>query len=140
MEQSSERKADIEHLTALESMVSVETISLNISQSVIVTTEDKVRITLEAYVKSTGKKTEWVAPFSLIIAIFATLATANFHDFILDAPTWKAMFIMSGIGSVAWLVKSLFALKNTISIDDLINELKTGNTNGNLDVDKEEVK
>lgn len=118
------------HIRALESMVSVDRISLNISQSVVVTTEDKMRLSLESYIKSLSRKTEWVAPFSLLVAIFATLATANFHDFLLEAATWKAMFVMAGLGALAWLIKSLLALRNTITIEELIDELKTGNSNG----------
>ena len=119
------------HITALESMVSVDRISLNISQSVIVTTEDKMRLSLESYIKSLSRKTEWVAPLSLLVAIFATLATANFHDFLLEAATWKAMFVMTGLGAFTWLIRSLLALRDTIPIEELIDELKTGNSNGN---------
>ena len=124
------KEPESKHITALESMVSVDRISLNISQSVIVTTEDKMRLSLESYIKSLSRKTEWVAPLSLLVAIFATLATANFHDFLFEAATWKAMFVMTGLGSLAWLIKSLLALRNTITIEELIDELKTGNSNG----------
>ena len=140
MENNSEKKADIKHLTAVESMVSVERVSLNISQSVIVTTEDKVRLSIESYIKKQNRRTEWIAPFSLLVAIFAALATANFHDFLLDAATWKAMFLITSIGSLVWLIKSLYFLKDPVTIDDLIEDIKTGNTYGSLDEQEEDAK
>jgi hypothetical protein len=140
MEKNSEKKPDIKHLTAVESMVSVERVSLNITQSVIVTTEDKVRLSLESYVKKQSRRTEWIAPFSILVAILAALATANFHDFLLDAATWKAMFLISGIGSLVWLIKALYSLKNPVSIDDLIEDMRSGNTHGNLNKQEEDAK
>jgi hypothetical protein len=67
-----------QHITAVENMVTVERVSLNISQSVIVTTEDKVRLSLESYIKKQNRRSEYIAPFSLLIAIIATLTTADF--------------------------------------------------------------
>ena len=140
MGNDSEERKETKHLTAVESMVSVERVSLNISQSVIVTTEDKMRLSLDSYIKKQSRKTDWIAPFSLLVAILATFATASFHDFIFDAATWKAMFLMTGIGSLVWLIKSLYFLKNPLTIDDLIEDIRTGNTYGSLDDHEEDAK
>ena len=117
-----------QHITAVENMVTVERVSLNISQSVIVTTEDKVRLSLESYIKKQNRRSEYIAPLSLLIAIIATLATADFHDFLLDSATWKAMFVITGIIALGWLFRSILFLRDQVSIDDLIDDLKRGNS------------
>lgn len=113
--------------TLVEQLVSVERVSFNINQSVIVTTEDKIRLTLDSYLKNTKKKSEWVAPLSLLIAIITTLVTTTFNDFLLSDATWKAIFIIAGIGSAGWLFQTLLALRDKATIEDLIDEIKTGN-------------
>jgi len=122
-----------QHISAVENMVSVDRISLNMSQSVIVTTEDKIRLCLELYLKNINKRRDFIAPLSLLIAIVATLVTANFQDFFLDAATWKAMFVITGLVSIVWLIRSIMSLKDKTSIDDLIENIKSGNTYINTD-------
>jgi uncharacterized membrane protein YciS (DUF1049 family) len=122
-----------QHITAVENMVTVERVSLNISQSVIVTTEDKVRLSLESYIKKQNRRLEYIAPFSLLIAIIATLTTADFHDFLLDSATWKAMLVITGIIALGWFFRSILFLRDQVSIDDLIDDLKRGNSVTNDD-------
>lgn len=132
MDNNSEVNTD-QHVAAVQNMVTVERVSLNISQSVIVTTEDKARLSLESFIKKQNRRSEYIAPLSVLIAIVATLATADFHDFILEAATWKAMFVITGIIALGWLFRSVLFLRNEVSIDDLIDDLKRGNSIVNSD-------
>lgn len=118
-----------DNITSVEQLVSVERVSLNVKQSVIVTTEDKIRLSLDSYLRSSQRHTDWVAPLSLLITIIATLVTATFNDLGLSSATWKAIFVIAGIGSAIWLIKALLALRNMTTIEELIDEIKTGNRN-----------
>ncbi|ABA56698.1 hypothetical protein Noc_0165 [Nitrosococcus oceani ATCC 19707] len=115
--------------TLVEQLVSVERISFNVTQSVIVTTEDKIRLSLSSYLQNAKRRSDWIAPASLLIAILATLVTATFNDFILSGATWKAVFIIVGLGAAIWLIRALLFLRDKSTIEELIEEIKTGNRN-----------
>ena len=124
---SDTEKNDSNRQTSVEQLVSVERVSFNVAQSVIVTTEDKVRLSLESYQRNVKRGTDWIAPLSVLTALIATLSTATFNNFILDSSTWKAVFIIAAIGSAIWLIKALLSLRDKVSLDELIEEIKTGN-------------
>lgn len=115
----------VTHQKLAELLVSVERITFNVSQSVIVTTEDKIRLAVESYNKRAKNKTEWIAPFSLLLSVTATMVTADFKDFILSEDTWRAIFILVGVASTLWLANTLRVLRHSPSINDLINDLKS---------------
>ena len=108
----------------VEQLVSVDRIAFNVSQTVVVTTEDKIRLALDSYLKDAKRRTEWIAPLGLLVAVLAALITATFNDFILSAATWRAIFVLVGIGSFIWLVWGLLAIRKNATIDELIDELK----------------
>lgn len=116
----------------IQQLVSVERVSLNLSQSVIVTTEDKLRLRLHAYISLTEKTKEWIAPCSLLISLLLALISADFKDFLLPSATWKAIFIISAILSLLWLLLSLRKAFNSRSIDTLIEEIKSDIGSGDI--------
>ena len=122
----SKRKNEQTEEKLVERLVSVDRVSFNISQAVIVTTEDKLQLALNNYHKNISNSKEWITPLSLLIAIITTLVTAEFNSLILSSETWKAIFIISGIASTFWLIWTLWLLRKQTSIDRLIKEIKTG--------------
>ncbi|MCI5166112.1 MAG: hypothetical protein D3903_08440 [Candidatus Electrothrix sp. GM3_4] len=129
MSNDNSKDSNKQNLIEIEQLVSVDRVSLNVSQSVIVTTEDKLRLSLGSYLKNVKLQSEWIAPLSLLIAILATLVTSTFNDFILSKDTWKGIFIIAGTGATIWLIYALLLLRNKSSVEDLIKEIKTGNQN-----------
>lgn len=98
----------------------------NLTQEVIVTTEDKIRICLINYLnKLTGKK-EWIAPFGILITIIIALLTTNFKKFYFNADTWTAVFIIAGALCLIWLFACIKAIFVSVDMDEVINELKKG--------------
>ena len=93
---SKDESDNVDKRTLVEQLVSVERVSFNVAQSVIVTTEDKIRLSLGSYLQKTERRSDWIAPASLLIAILATLVTTTFNDFIFSGATWKAVFIIVG--------------------------------------------
>jgi hypothetical protein len=54
----------------------------NVASDIIVTTEDKVKLCLMAYMSHIEKRKEWITPFSLFIAIITTLIITSFNSVI----------------------------------------------------------
>ena len=124
----------------IQQLVSVERVSLNLSQSVIVTTEDKLRLRLQAHLSAAEKTKDWIAPFFLLVSLSLALLSADFKDLLFSASTWKAFFIIAAILSAVWLAFTLRQAFHSRSLDSLIEEIKSetrgingteGGTSGN---------
>lgn len=105
-------------------LVSVESVTFNLSQAVVVTTEDKLKLCLQRHLSEVEKSRDWVAPFSLLISLILALITTEFKDFVLPKATWSAVFIISAILSGLWF---LFVVKNAFTrrtVESLISEIK----------------
>jgi hypothetical protein len=96
----------------------------DLHQDVIITTEDKLKLTLTNYSAKIGRKKDWIAPFGIAITTLTILLTSTFKDFLIQSNTWQAIFIIIFIGSLIWLIISLRYAFKEISIDDIIIELK----------------
>jgi len=107
--------------------ISIDQIHVNVTQAVIVTTEDKVELCLNRHMKQLESRQAWVAPFGILLALGTTLLTSSFKDFILPAQAWHALFILAGIGSLVWLVASVLRARGAVGVSDVINDLKLGN-------------
>jgi hypothetical protein len=102
----------------------VSEVHLNVSQNVIVTTEDKLRLHLSDTAKVMGRKNAWIAPLGIVISIVLTLVTADFKDYGLKAPTWEAIFIIGAVLASVWLVYALWQRSKLETVDDLIEKIK----------------
>ena len=112
----------------IQQLVSVERVSLNLSQSVIVTTEDKLRLKLQAHLSNTEKTKDWIAPFSLLLSLSLALLSADFKDLVFPAATWRAFFIFAAIISGLWLASTLRQAFRSRTVDSLIDEIKSENS------------
>jgi hypothetical protein len=99
-------------------------VHINLSQNAIVTTEDKVRLCLYNYLSRMERRNAWVAPAGIFITLVVTLISTKFQDVILDAPTWRALFILSGIVAALWLIRTLVQANRAPSMDDVIRDMK----------------
>lgn len=96
----------------------------DLKQGVIVTTEDKLNLTLSKYYSKIGRKKDWIAPFGISITILTVLITASFNEVIFSGDTWQAVFLIIFIASIVWLGMTLkYAFKES-KIEDVIAELK----------------
>uniref|UniRef100_UPI0040570D3C hypothetical protein n=1 Tax=Candidatus Electronema sp. TaxID=2698783 RepID=UPI0040570D3C len=123
---SDNKSKDSDKQPLFEQLDLVDRVCLNVKQSVIVTTEDKIRLSLGNYLQNEKRRAEWITPFSLLVAIITTLVTSTFNKFILSGATWQAVFIITGVLAVIWLARALLFLRNNSSIECLIEEIKTG--------------
>lgn len=107
-------------------LVKVSEVHLNVSQEVVITTEDKIRICLSEHLKRMGKKNSWIAPLGICTTIIITLVTSTFKDVVLGAPTWQAIFIITGIISLVWFFKTCDESSKSVTVEDIVSELKKG--------------
>ena len=109
---------------SIEGLVNISEVHFNVSQEVIVTTEDKIRLSLSEHLKKMEKKRGWVTPLGMLISFTLILITASFKDTGLDAATWKAIFIIADAVAFGWLIYSLKEALASVKIEDIIEELK----------------
>jgi len=105
-------------------LVTVQSVSMNTSQEVIVTTVDKARICLMEYLSNVEKRNSWVAPLGILITLVITLSTTTTRDFLVKADVWQAVFIIGVIITALWLGLTLYRLPKAKKIDDILNKLK----------------
>ena len=110
----------------IEQLVEIDQLYLNVSQQVIVTTADKVKLCLNRHVKRAEKKKEWITPFSLLLTIIGVLVTSTFKDIFLSADTWKAIFFLIGVASFVWLLITIKYAFREFDINYILNEIKLG--------------
>lgn len=102
----------------------------NIGQEFIVTTTDKIKLSLLEHRDVLKAKIDWIAPTGILITLIATLVATNFTKFLgLSPEVWKALFIACAILDSVWLLYSIFRLKKFLhkgSVESFIEDLKIG--------------
>lgn len=83
----------------------------NISRTIIMITEDRLKLNAIEYENSIAAKKKIVTSFSFCISILLTLVTSDFHDFLgIDASVISALFIFFLISSVVCLSYNVFCI------------------------------
>ena len=96
----------------------------NTEQEIIVITSDRLQLVLQKHLKNLERRKEWIAPLGLLLAIVTTFCTTTFRDTIFSADTWEAIFVMAGVASFVWLVKSGWASLRAPDIGEVMNKIK----------------
>ncbi|MBM4137097.1 MAG: hypothetical protein FJ241_09760 [Nitrospira sp.] len=109
-------------------LVTFEHIHVNVSQTLVITTEDKIHLWLSKFSTKLERRREWIAPFGLVISITLALSTSSFNNFIFPSDTWLAIFVLLDVASVIWLFNALKHSRKIPSIKEAIEELKTFST------------
>jgi len=108
-------------------------VHLNLGQETIIITEDKVRLCLMMHLKSMEARNTWVAPAGILATIVASFLSSSFRDFVLDASTWRALFIVAALLSLGWLAASLRRAWRAPTIEDVVAKMKhAGDQNSGL--------
>jgi hypothetical protein len=99
-------------------------VHFNLEQEFIFTTDDKIRICLTDHLSRMEKRTSWIAPLGVLLAILVVFPTTTFKSFIVSAETWEAIFIISAILSFVWFIKNLWQARVSTSMDKVIDDIK----------------
>jgi hypothetical protein len=108
-------------------LVNVTKIHQNLSQEVIMITEDKAQLILSKHLKNMEMRRDWVAPLGILIAIVTAFSTSTFKDAGLDASTWRAIFVIVGALSSLWLFKSAMRSRKAPKVEDVVDQMKKSN-------------
>jgi hypothetical protein len=112
----------------LEDMTPEYKVHKNLTQDVILTTQDKLRLALIEHRDVLAGKREWISAGSLALSLLSTLLLTTFEDKLgLSSSTWQAMYALFFVFALIWLTKSLLSLyknRKKREIDYLINEIK----------------
>ncbi|MGW3916239.1 hypothetical protein ACWEBX_32690 [Streptomyces sp. NPDC005070] len=106
--------------------VSVPTthVYMNTQQEVIIVTKDKASLCLHDALGNMRKKDAWVAPFGVLVSIGFSLLTSDFKKVLgVSADAWKAVFIISGVISLFFLIKALWGMRKSVSVEDVVRRL-----------------
>jgi hypothetical protein len=103
------------------------TIHMNLGQEMVITTVDKLRLCLMENRDCLADKKEWVTPLGVFLVLVTTIVAADFHDFVLKAPVWSALYVLGSAASLVWLVRAgwkAWRNRDLGSIDTLIDRIK----------------
>ena len=96
----------------------------DLSQEVVKITVDKLSLILHKHSASIGQRKGWIAPLGIFLTILVVLLTSTFNKVIWSGDTWTAIFVIGGILTFIWLIRSLWRSYKSESIDNLIEKIK----------------
>lgn len=103
----------------------VKFVHSNLDQEIIQITEDKLRLVLNEHVSHVEQRKSWIAPLGILIAIITAFATSNFKDaFLIKSATWEAIFIITGIISLSYLIICIVTAVKCPSVQDIVDKIK----------------
>ncbi len=81
------------------------TVHTNVTQEVVVTTVDKMRLCLMRHSDQLRARGGWGIPLGVVLALIPTLVAADFRDSLgIKKEYWWALFLVATIAASAWLV------------------------------------
>jgi hypothetical protein len=101
------------------------TVHVNVSQEMIVLTEDKLRLNLNSFLYREKKRREWYTPAAMLVTEIAATVTSNFHRSIgVSGDQWQAVFQVLIVLTLIWLASALTKVRRGPPVDSLIDSLK----------------
>ncbi|HEY2346046.1 MAG TPA: hypothetical protein VGH80_09190 [Xanthomonadaceae bacterium] len=105
--------------------VGVDEIHENTSTQIITITADKLKIILMEYLQKVEKAKAWQTPLGILLTVVLVFCSTDFKDALnIAAASWKAIFFIVGVMSFFWLAFSLWQIKSSVSIEDILNTIK----------------
>jgi hypothetical protein len=103
----------------------------NLTQDVLVITEDKMKLTLLEYKNILSASAEWFSASTTVLSFLAALLLTNFKDVgPLTAETWQAIYFMFFVISLARFINVLYKMyrnRKKANVDYVIRKLKQSN-------------
>jgi len=100
----------------------------NLTQDVVLTTEDKLRLALIQHRETLNSRAEWLGAGTLALSFLSTLLLTTFKDVgPLSASTWQAVYLIFFVLALARLVNILVKMyvnRKKATIDYVIRRIK----------------
>jgi hypothetical protein len=104
----------------------IRRVDTNVTQEIIVTTADKVRLCLIQSIDKMERRKAWIAPAGILVTLIVVFPTASFHEFIgLSKDYWQAVFSVAIVASLGWLVRCLIQIRASVTIEEIVETLRT---------------
>ncbi len=95
--------------------------------SIIIVTEDRLRVRLMEHLAGLASKGGWIAPAGVLVTVVGTLATSTFNKDVLGlaGPVWNAVYVIAGLLAFIWLLIATFkAVRRNLTLDGFIDRCK----------------
>ena len=100
----------------------------NLSQDVVLTTTDRLKLALLEHQKALYARSGWIAPVSVFLSLLAAIVAADFKDALgISKDQWRSGFLLALVLCGFWLAHSLIqVLRNWTKgdIDKLVEKIK----------------
>ena len=104
----------------------IQRVDPDITQQIIVTTADKAKLCLIQALDRMERRKAWIAPVGILTTLIAVFLTSTFQDFLgLSKDYWKAFFSLAAVASGIWLLRCLFRIRSSLTIDEIVDRLRT---------------
>lgn len=104
----------------------IQRVDTNVRQQIIITTADKARLCLMQALARIEQRKSWIAPAGILATLAAVFPTTTFNDFLgLPKDYWRAVFTITFVLTVIWLVRALLKIRASLSIDEIVDQLRT---------------
>jgi putative addiction module CopG family antidote len=101
------------------------TVHVNVGQKMIVMTEDKMRLGLDALIGTAKNRQNWHAPAGMLTTAIAAIGSAKFHDATgLSGDQWRTLFYVIMFLTLIWLVTAFAKGKPRFTVDSFVESLK----------------
>ena len=131
MPKSSNRKGAVIELEQ-EDLKSDVIIHKNLTQDVLLTTEDKMKLTLIEYREILASRSEWVGAGTLAFSFLSTLLLSSFKTVVpISGTTLQAVYIIFFLAATARFIQVLVKLymnRKKASINYVIRKIKQSNS------------
>ncbi len=100
----------------------------NLTQDVLVTTEDKMKLTLIEYREILASRAEWLGAGTLVLSFLSSLLLTTFKDIgPLKATTWQAIYFIFFVLSLVRFINVLYKMymnRKRATINYVIRKIK----------------
>ncbi|GEM_PF-3931108 len=98
----------------------------SLGEIIIVSTEDKISLSLIRHLRRIGEKRSWITPLSLLLTIVITFLTTEFKTWIFVKETWQAVFLIAGGIFFLWFIWVVPRAFKSVTENDVLDEIKRG--------------
>lgn len=89
----------------------------NLATEILSITIDKVRLRTRDFIDQREARNSWQTPAGILVSLVASLVASDFKDLLFPAATWLALFSLSALACLVWLIASFRNLLRYRNVD-----------------------
>lgn len=113
-----------------QTQVSVTEIHQNTSQTLIETTEDKLRLALLDHLAKVESRNRWHVPLGVLAGLVPVFLTSDFKQVAnISKDSWQGAFLVLLVMNIGWLIWTIKDATKSVSVEELVERIKKGRGN-----------